>query len=82
MAMKYFPLGDSSDFVRRLRRSIDGNISYRKLFVALVIFTIMFLYSGPKVFRWMFSSETAKGKWQTLFLLSLFYNDEPLLQSP
>lgn len=60
MAMKYFPLGDSSDFVRRLRRSIDGNISYRKLFVALVIFTIMFLYSGPKVFRWMFSSETAK----------------------
>lgn len=59
--MKYSPL-DRQDILRRLKRSIDGNISYRKLFVALIIFTILFLYTVPRVFR-MFrsSSQIPKG---------------------
>lgn len=60
--MRYTPLDTGNDLLRRIKRSIDGNISYRKLFVALVIFTLLFLYSAPKVFRWAFySSRFAKG---------------------
>lgn len=69
--MKYSPL-DNNDFVRRLKRSIDGHISYRKLFIALVIFTVLFLYSGPKLFRWMFNSsaQSAKGGSSHSFIYS------------
>lgn len=63
--MKYSPLDNHhyhhSDILRRVKRILDGNISYRKLFIALVIFTILFLYSGPKIFRYIFGSSSAQG---------------------
>ncbi|XP_055540844.1 uncharacterized protein KIAA2013 homolog [Wyeomyia smithii] len=52
---------DTSEFTRRLKRTFDGNISYRKLFLLLFIVAIFLLYIGPSFLRWLFGrSEPVK----------------------
>jgi len=46
-------MSDLVEFGRRLKRSLDGNISYRKA-AALTLFILVFLfYVGPGFVRWM-----------------------------
>ncbi|OXU28585.1 hypothetical protein TSAR_004806 [Trichomalopsis sarcophagae] len=47
---------DVHEFGKRVRRSLDGNYSYRKILVLLVIFGGFLLYVGPSLFQWLFSS--------------------------
>ncbi|XP_055637924.1 uncharacterized protein KIAA2013 homolog [Toxorhynchites rutilus septentrionalis] len=52
---------DTSEFTRRLKRTFDGNISYRKLFLLLFVVAIFLLYIGPSFLRWLFGgSEPVK----------------------
>ncbi|XP_055593712.1 uncharacterized protein KIAA2013 homolog [Uranotaenia lowii] len=52
---------DTSEFTRRLKRTFDGNISYRKLFLILFVVAVFLLYVGPSFLRWLFGrSEPAK----------------------
>lgn len=55
---------DVYEFGKRLRRSLDGNYSYRKILVLLVIFGGFMLYVGPSLAQWFFSSrrEPIEGK--------------------
>lgn len=56
------PKFDVSEFTRRLKRTFDGNISYRKLFALLFVVAVFLLYIGPSFLRWLFgSSEPTKG---------------------
>lgn len=53
---------DVSELTRRLKRTFDGNISYRKLFALLFVVAVFLLYIGPSFLRWLFGgSEPAKG---------------------
>uniref|UniRef100_A0A2M4BH78 Putative conserved plasma membrane protein n=1 Tax=Anopheles marajoara TaxID=58244 RepID=A0A2M4BH78_9DIPT len=53
---------DTSDLTRRLKRTFDGNLSYRKLFLLLFVVAVFLLYIGPSFLRWLFGqSEPAKG---------------------
>nr|XP_029715209.1 uncharacterized protein KIAA2013 homolog [Aedes albopictus] len=55
------PKFDVSEFTRRLKRTFDGNISYRKLFALLFVVAVFLLYIGPSFLRWLFgSSEPTK----------------------
>lgn len=45
---------DTSEFTRRLKRTFDGNISYRKLFLLLFVIAVFLLYIGPTFLRWLF----------------------------
>ncbi|XP_058451613.1 uncharacterized protein KIAA2013 homolog [Malaya genurostris] len=57
MNMKF----DTSEFSRRLKRTFDGNISYRKLFLLLFFVAVFLLYIGPSFLRWLFGrNEPAK----------------------
>lgn len=47
---------DAHEFAKRLRRLVDGNYSYRKLLVLLVLCGGLLLYLGPSVAQWLFSS--------------------------
>lgn len=48
---------ESSEIYRRVKRSLDGNItSYRKAFIILTCVAIFLLYLGPGILRWMFFS--------------------------
>ncbi|XP_015510287.1 uncharacterized protein KIAA2013 homolog [Neodiprion lecontei] len=47
---------DTHDFAKRIRRFIDGNHSYRKLLILLVICGALLLYLGPSVAQWLFAS--------------------------
>lgn len=47
---------DIHEFGKRIRRLLDGNFSYRKLLVLIVIFGGLLLYLGPSVAQWLFSS--------------------------
>ncbi|XP_058058715.1 uncharacterized protein KIAA2013 homolog [Anopheles bellator] len=52
---------DTSDLTRRLKRTFDGNLSYRKLFLVLFIVAVFLLYIGPSFLRWLFGqSEPTK----------------------
>lgn len=52
---------DTSEFTRRLKRTFDGNLSYRKMFLLLFVVAVFLLYIGPSFLRWLFSgSEPAK----------------------
>lgn len=55
---------DGHEFAKRLRRLIDGNYSYRKLLLLLVIGGAVLLYLGPSIAQWLFSGsgETIDGK--------------------
>lgn len=61
---------DVHEFGKRVRRSLDGNYSYRKILVLLVIFGGFLLYVGPSLFQWLFSSrrEPIEGKRYILYL--------------
>lgn len=52
---KYYSL-DFGEFNRRLRRQFEGNINYRKMLLLLFAVAIIFLYIGPYIFSWLFSS--------------------------
>lgn len=61
---KYYGI-DLSEFIRRMRRHFEGNLNYRKLILILFITAIMFLYIGPYIFTWLFSSSIKlKGKYR------------------
>ncbi|KFB40985.1 AGAP010005-PA-like protein [Anopheles sinensis] len=45
---------DTSDLTRRLKRTFDGNVSYRKLFLLLFVVAVFLLYIGPSFLRWLF----------------------------
>lgn len=47
---------DIYEFGKRIRRLLDGNYSYRKILVLLVIFGAILLYLGPPIAQWIFSS--------------------------
>ncbi|EAT46446.1 AAEL002386-PA [Aedes aegypti] len=51
------PKFDVSEFTRRLKRTFDGNISYRKLFALLFVVAVFLLYIGPSFLRWLFGSD-------------------------
>lgn len=54
---------DSNESIRKLRRYIDGHISYRKLFFILLLVTVILLYFGPKLIGYFTRGEqTFKGK--------------------
>ena len=44
------------EFGKRIRRLLDGNYSYRKILVLLVISGAILLYIGPSFAQWIFSS--------------------------
>lgn len=55
---------DSNESIRKLRRYIDGHVSYRKLFIILLLVTIILLYFGPKIIGYFTTGEqTLKGKY-------------------
>uniref|UniRef100_A0A182SEY4 Uncharacterized protein n=1 Tax=Anopheles maculatus TaxID=74869 RepID=A0A182SEY4_9DIPT len=45
---------DTSDLTRRLKRTFDVNLSYRKLFLLLFVVAVFLLYIGPSFLRWLF----------------------------
>ncbi|XP_029038962.1 uncharacterized protein KIAA2013 homolog [Osmia bicornis bicornis] len=47
---------DSREFGKRIRRLIDGNYSYRKILILLIICGGVLLYFGPPFAQWIFSS--------------------------
>ncbi|XP_012277078.1 uncharacterized protein KIAA2013 homolog [Orussus abietinus] len=47
---------DAHEFGKRIRRLLDGNYSYRKLLLLLVICGGALLYFGPPFAQWLFSS--------------------------
>lgn len=64
---------DIYEFGKRIRRLLDGNYSYRKILVLLIIFGAILLYLGPPFAQWLFSSngKPIEGKCKEN-LLSLF----------
>lgn len=59
---KYYNL-DFGEIQRRLRRQFEGNLNYRKVLLILFLAAIIFLYIGPYIFSWLFSSSVkSKGK--------------------
>lgn len=48
---------DLGELTRKLKRTVDGSISYRKLFILLLCLAVFF-YIIPPVFRYLFSSKT------------------------
>lgn len=59
---------DSSETIRRVKRAFDGPISYRRIFFVLLFLTILILYIGPSVLRWMFSApEAPRGSFSLKF---------------
>lgn len=58
---------DSNESIRKLRRYIDGKISYRKLFIILLLAAIILLYFGPIVIGYFTRGEqTLKGKYSSV----------------
>ncbi|KAL7288729.1 hypothetical protein TKK_0017454 [Trichogramma kaykai] len=47
---------DRHEFGKRVRRLLDGNYSYRKILVLLIIFGSLILYLGPSIAQWLFST--------------------------
>lgn len=47
---------DAHEFGKRIRRLIDGNYSYRKILVFLIVCGGALLYFGPSLAQWLFSS--------------------------
>lgn len=47
---------DIYEFGKRIRRLLDGNYSYRKILMLLIIFGAILLYLGPPLAQWLFSS--------------------------
>ncbi|XP_015594642.1 uncharacterized protein KIAA2013 homolog [Cephus cinctus] len=47
---------DAHEFGKRIRRFLDGNYSYRKLLLIIVICGGALLYLGPSFAQWLFSS--------------------------
>lgn len=46
---------DLGEYLRRVKRILDGNLTYKKIFIILLCFTFIFLYLGPTIFRFLFS---------------------------
>lgn len=56
-----------SDFARKVKRTIDVNLSYRKLFFLVILILIFLVYIGPLIIRKIFGdTEIEKGK-QTFY---------------
>ena len=53
-----YHLLDFAEFQRRMRRQFEGNLNYRKIILILFLCAIIFLYIGPYIFSWLFSSST------------------------
>ncbi|XP_066584652.1 uncharacterized protein KIAA2013 homolog [Prorops nasuta] len=47
---------DAREFGKRIRRFLDGNYSYRKILLLIIIFCGILLYFGPTFAQWLFSS--------------------------
>lgn len=67
---------DSREIGKRIRRLIDGNYSYRKILVLIIICGGIFLYFGPPVAHWLFSStgESVQGNKIQLKYLKILNN--------
>jgi len=55
---------DGREFGKRVRRILDGNYSYRKILLIILICGGLLLYFGSPVAQWLFSSarEPIEGK--------------------
>ena len=47
---------------RRLKRSLDGSITYRKATTILIIVLVFFFYLGPGLVRWLTGSGERRGE--------------------
>lgn len=47
---------DGREFGKRVRRLLDGNYSYRKILLLVLICGGLLLYFGPPVAQWLFST--------------------------
>lgn len=47
---------DGREFGKRVRRLLDGNYSYRKVLLIVLIFGGLLLYFGPSFAQWLFST--------------------------
>lgn len=54
---------DSREIGKRIRRLVDGNYSFRKILILVIICGGILLYFGPPFAQWVFSStgETIEG---------------------
>lgn len=55
---------DGREFGKRVRRVLDGNYSYRKILLIVLVCGGLLLYFGPSFAQWLFSSarESIEGK--------------------
>lgn len=55
---------DGREFSKRVRRALDGNYSYRKILLIVLICGGLLLYFGPPFAQWLLSStrEPIEGK--------------------
>ena len=62
---------DAHEFGKRVRRLIDGNYSYRKILVFIIVCGGILLYFGPSLAQWLFSSnnEPTEGEATVISLL-------------
>lgn len=65
---------DSREFGKRIRRLIDGNYSYRKILILLIICGGILLYFGPPFAQWIFSSTGESIQGSTIkFIINVQY---------
>ncbi|XP_043278837.1 uncharacterized protein KIAA2013 homolog isoform X2 [Venturia canescens] len=53
---------DAYEFSKRMRRIIDGNYSYRKILLLVILVGGIILYCGPSLAKWLYSSNTVEIK--------------------
>lgn len=64
---------DGREFGKRVRRLLDGNYSYRKILLIVLVCGGLLLYFGPSFAQWLFSTarEPIEGNFIKLNLLVL-----------
>lgn len=55
-AMRTGGMLDGHEFGKRVRRFLDGNYSYRKILLFILICCALLLYFGPPIAQWLFST--------------------------
>ena len=53
-------MSDIVELGRKLKRSLDGYITYRKAAAILIVVLVFFLYLGPGVLNWLFGGDQVK----------------------